>query len=314
MNRFINKFRDINKYKGLFLRKENILKYFRTTENKDSNSVEDILISYELQSGSYTAGFFKNREIRMQSGKEVSSIIEGLGKFDSIMEAGVGEATTLAINITNFREKPNKIFGFDISWSRLKYAKKFLRYFNVDGVNLFVADIFNIPLFDNSIDVVYTFHSIESNKGREKKIIKELYRVARKYVILFEPMYELVGDDAKKRMEQLAYAINLSSCVKELGYTVLDYFLFKYPANVLNPTGVIIIKKDDDNIILNSSEYRCPVSSTKLKKHDKHLLTSIQSHLSYPVIQDIPCLLQDNAIFTYKLSDPKIKIDGAIKK
>ena len=32
----------------------------------------------------------------------------------------------------------------------------------------------NIPLLDDSVDIVFTSHAIEPNRGREKQILKEL--------------------------------------------------------------------------------------------------------------------------------------------
>ncbi|HOL80730.1 MAG TPA: class I SAM-dependent methyltransferase, partial [Ignavibacteriales bacterium] len=93
------------------------------------------------------------------------------------IEIGVGEATTLSYLIKQLNNQNLNIFGFDISWSRLKFAKELTKYLQIENVNLFVADLFNIPLNDNSIDIVYTNHSIEPNGGREEEALKELYRI-----------------------------------------------------------------------------------------------------------------------------------------
>jgi hypothetical protein len=54
---------------------------------------------------------------------------------------------------------------------------------------LFVGDLFRIPLVDNPMDVVYTSHSLVSNGGEEEIAIKELFRIARKTVVLVAPCY-----------------------------------------------------------------------------------------------------------------------------
>ena len=40
--------------------------------------------------------------------------------------------------------------------------------------------MFNIPLPDNSIDLITTFQSLEPNGNHEEQLIKELFRVSKK--------------------------------------------------------------------------------------------------------------------------------------
>ena len=64
--------------------------------------------------------------------------------------------------------------------------KKYLHLEKQKNVKLFTADMKNIPLPDNSIDIVFFCHALEPNHGNEKQIIKELFRITRRYVILIE--------------------------------------------------------------------------------------------------------------------------------
>lgn len=166
----------------------------------------------------------------------------------SIMECGVGEATTLSGVLKRLdMSKLAQIFGFDVSWSRIKYADKCLKAMNSEEtyqkVQLFTADMFHIPMKNNSVDLVYTAYSVEPNGGKEKEILEELYRVSGEYLILIEPAYELAGEAARKRMLEHGYVTRLYDTALELGYQVLSYELLHADINQLNPTGVMIIKK-----------------------------------------------------------------------
>jgi len=171
-------------------------------------------------------------------------------------------------------------------------------------VNLFTANLFEIPLLDNSIDVVYTSHSLEPNGGKEEEALKELYRITSKYLILLEPSWEFASEEAKARIDKCGYVKNLHSTALKLGYKVIEHRLFDVSANPLNPTGLIIIEKNSKEI--NEPKLVCPISKTALKKQNETLFYSKESFLAYPVIDEIPCLLKENSILaTHLLTDYK---------
>jgi ubiquinone/menaquinone biosynthesis C-methylase UbiE/uncharacterized protein YbaR (Trm112 family) len=295
----MEKFKHIQKIKELYSKGENIIQYLRSLSNNEKNTFEDILISYDFQSGSYIKQFINNRDFNNKYCKELASIIDNLGGFDSIMEAGVGEATTLNTVIRNLKNQPQNILGFDISWSRLKFGKNLLKEFNINNVNLFAANLFELPLLDNSVDIIYTSHSVEPNGGKEEEAIKELYRVARKYVVLLEPAFEFADEEAKARMKKHGYVTELFSTIQKLGYKIIEHKLFEFASNNLNPTGLTIIEKNSHT--QNSSEVVCPITHSKLTKINDSLLFSKDCFISYPIIEDIPCLLKENSILTTHL-------------
>lgn len=295
----MDKFKQLQRIKELYANGENIIEYLRSIGNKDTNTAEDILISYDFQAGSYTQYFYKNREFNNNFCGALAKLVDGLGKVESIMEVGVGEASTLNTVIRNLSSKPTDIFGFDISWSRVKFARELLRHFNITDVNLFTANLFEVPLADNSIDVVYTAHSIEPNGGMEEEALKELYRITKKFLILLEPSFEFASDEAKARMKRLGYVTGLYTTAKKLNYDILEHRLFDYSSNPLNPTGLMVIeKKDAEN---NNSNLVCPISHTELMKYNDCFLYSKESFLAYPIMDNIPCLLKENSILARHL-------------
>ena len=299
----MEKFKQLAKIKEVYGNGGNIIQYLKSINNNDKqNTIEDILISYDFQSGSYIKGYSKNPEFKDKYCTSLAKVIDNLGNFDSIIEVGVGEATTLNNLTQKLTNVPSNILGFDISWSRLKFAKDFLAGFDLNNITLFTANLFEIPLLDNSVDIVYTSHSIEPNGGKEEEAIKELYRITSKYLILLEPSYEFSDEKSRNRMKSHGYVTNLYSTAKKLGYNIIEHRLFDYSINPLNPTGIIIIKKESSTS--NKPTLRCPISLTELTEYNDCLLYSKDSFLAYPVIDEIPCLLKENSILaTHLLTD-----------
>jgi ubiquinone/menaquinone biosynthesis C-methylase UbiE len=200
-------YKNIQKIKELYDKGENIIQYFRNSNNTDLNSLESILISYDFQSGTYTKQLKQSQEFNTKYTALIAEIIDNLTQKSTyiIMEAGVGEATTLGNVVKKLINSPVKFFGFDLSLSRLLYANKFLKSIDLSNYLVFTGNLFNIPVLSNSVNVVYTSHSIEPNGGKEKEALSELYRITKNYLVLFEPCYELASDEAKQRMERNGY-------------------------------------------------------------------------------------------------------------
>ncbi len=298
----LDKIEILDRVKEIYMKNGNIIKYLKEVEGNKSNSIEDILISYDFQAGSYIDAYNRDPLLKNEYCMYLSNVINNLGKFDSLLEAGVGEATTLGNLIGSLTNKPKRIYGFDLSWSRIKYANSFLDKVKIKNAELFVGDLFCTPLKDSSVDIVYTSHSIEPNGGKEKEALQELYRITNKYLVLLEPSYELANTEARKRMMSHGYITKLYSTVLELGYDVIEHRLFDVSLNPLNPTGILIIKKDENKQV--ERPMCCPITKTDIVKI-KNAYFSEQSLVTYPIIDDIPCLLKQNAIvatkFLYKI-------------
>lgn len=285
---------------NLYNKGENVTAALRDAEGAGSNTEKMIEIAYDLQSGSYIAAFEKpdHAAYAKKYTAEIARMITSLCSPQSIMEAGIGEATTLCGVVQNLNIADLKSYGFDISWSRVACGTNWLRKNKVKNVTLCTGSLFNIPFLDRSIDVVYTSHSIEPNGGQEEAILKELYRVTRKYLILLEPGYELASPEAKKRMESHGYCKNLPGIARSLGYKVLDHAMFPVYANPLNPTAITVIEKNADGEQADNP-LCCPVYKTPLKEIEGTLY-SPEGLVAYPVLGGIPCLRAENGILASK--------------
>jgi ubiquinone/menaquinone biosynthesis C-methylase UbiE/uncharacterized protein YbaR (Trm112 family) len=301
-------YKELSKIAEVYNRGENVSEYLRNLKNKSHNDTETILISYDFQAGEYSRIANQNSGYWKEYTGCVAKVLDSLNP-ESLCEAGVGEATTLVGALTQMSHQPQKTFGFDLSWSRIKYARRFAEQKGAlsQNLHLFTGNLFSIPMTDQAVDVLYTSHSIESNGGREKEALSEMMRVAKKWLVLLEPAYELADKKAKQRMEKHGYVRNLPEHLEHLGAEIIEYRLFEMCSNPLNPTGLIIAKMPESRPRNSQKALACPVTKTELQKGQDSYY-SPESLLAYPIVEDVPCLLHQNAILATKYLDDRQEI------
>lgn len=288
--------------RAAYARGENAMAYARAMTGSPENLAESVLIAYDLQAGSYVADARARPKYYETWHRQLALILDRvMTERSSILEVGCGEATTLAGTLVHLAVRPARALGFDISWSRIAQGQAWLREKQV-AARLFTADLFEIPLDDESIDVVYTSHSIEPNGGREEAAIRELLRVARRAVVLVEPIYELANEAAKARMVQHGFVRGLKDAALHTGAKIADYRLLEVTENPLNPSGLIILEKspgsspdprgtDRESGVI----WRCPLTHTPLVEC-ADVFISVQAGLVYPVLRGVPMLRRQHAI------------------
>ena len=213
---------DLLRLKKLYDGGSNIIEYLKNTSHDAIDSSLAIAISYDLQAGSYIKKAKENPKYEEERALVYSNIINQLGPYETVLEAGVGEGTTLGSILPRLNNSVVSA-GFDISYSRIKYAKSFLTDVGVFNTKLYMGDLFHSPFKDSSIDIVYTNHTLEPNGGSENEALQELYRITKNYLVLFEPIYELANNNSKKHMDKHSYVKSLYSSALELGYKVIEY-------------------------------------------------------------------------------------------
>ena len=221
-------------------------------------------------------------------------------KAESVIEIGAGERTTLARVVASLEDVPQKIGALDISWSRLKVGRDYAESMGVNINNFIVGDLFSLPLRDEAYDIVYTHYALEQSPHRNEAALSELLRIAKNYLILIEPAYEL-GDFAERlNILKRDYIRGLPKTIKCMGLDLIHYERVSVgPYD--NCAAVYVIKKEKYNKknIVNINDYICPKSKEILLEIDGFLYAR-NAGLVYPILDGIPCLLPNHSILASK--------------
>jgi len=298
--------------RAVFAQGGNVTQHFKQKKLSASEQIKVIEFAYDLQSGSYTDAITADENVRSNKQRWGARISRQLAKYgiSSAIEAGVGEASTLRFVVDN---SAAEFAGFDISLSRLSYARQFLQPFASD-VKLFTGDLAAIPVTDNAYDAVLSNHSLESNGGREREILSEMLRISRRYLILIEPDYEFASDMQKRRMDSFGYVRGLRSHLATLGARLICDEPWDLNLNPLNAASLIIAEKTP------AESWNAPVGRPLASPYSGELLERRNGYLyarndgvAFPVIDGFPCLLRNQGIIATHLSyqaasEPTIKL------
>lgn len=285
----------LKELRALYREGVNITAHLRERYGEQRNTADIIELAYDLQAGAYAAAMASPRHAASKDrlAREIADCIAAHCTPHTLLEAGVGEATTLA-GVLRHLDRPMRAAGFDLSWSRLAYARAWLGTCGFDATLLCSADLQRIPFADNAFDVVCTAHAVEPNGGREVVILRELYRVARRLLVLVEPDAALADDAGAARMTKHGYCSGLDGHARALGYRVLEHRPCAVQLNPANPVALTVIGKQDG---AGGAEpvFVCPLSGGPLLDLAGALF-SPEAMVVYPVIGGIACLREQHAV------------------
>lgn len=271
-----------------------------------ANDFAAIQVSYDLQAGRYTEKF-KSSEGSRQKAAFAEALIPHLEGFETILDAGVGEATTLAPVLRRIGGSV-RAFGFDASVSRLRWARRNL-VSATESPMLFVADTAEIPLRDSSVDLVLSVHSIEPNGGKEPALLAELLRVAGRRLVLIEPSSVYASETQLERMHRLGYCMNLPESLVELGANITLHERWPVKANPDNAAEIIVVDLAPQKVTIDPSsgvsdgpELVAPSSLADLKPVDAGLY-SVHDGLYFPIVGGFPVLTRAQAVIATQLLD-----------
>jgi len=232
---------------------------------------------------------------------EINNILKEI-KFNSVLEIGVGELTSLEAIYREFGPELD-CYGIDLSFNRVYHGlAEFNQKYN-KVPRIAKADATMLPFPDNSIDLVYTRHTLEQMPTIFEKALDEIFRVAKKNIILFEPSYELSSLTQKIKMINSDYVRGIPKYINNKNDVKLnDMFLMQNSANPLNHTACFKItmgKNLKNKSITRPIDFVCPYTRTKLVEKDGYLF-SPKANRAYTVIEDIPILDPEYSVILTK--------------
>jgi SAM-dependent methyltransferase len=293
------KFIDVLEAKSIYQKGENVTQYLRTKFGSEDNTSQIIEIAYDLQAGSYIDYVKSNPDKAERYATELGEILtKHLESGDSILDVGTGEITTLTLVLNEVGIELSDILALDISWSRLSVGMNFHRENRKIKLPLkpFVADIKEIPLHEKCVDVVTSSHALEPNGKNLETLFRELFRVTKKKLVLFEPSYELNSEEGKVRMDRLGYIKDIEGMVSKLGGKVLDVIPIQNIGNPLNPTACYIIEPPIQSVKhLDAVTFCVPGTNFKLEADGQYLFSK-DTGLVFPILDEIAVLKTTSAI------------------
>lgn len=228
--------------KRAFADGRNVAATLRKYVGTEINTPEIIQAAYDVQAGTYVHFTKKNRDFVEAYSAQLAALLDKqLLPGYVLLDAGTGEMTTLVHMLSALETRLAKVYACDISERRLQVGRAYAGDHLPGKIEAFKAELSQIPMPDNSVDVVTTNHAIEPNGGREQKILAELFRIARRKLVLFEPCFEIASDEGKQRMNTHGYVRDIAGHAERLGGK-LEYFApLQTFINPLNPTACFVI-------------------------------------------------------------------------
>lgn len=293
--------------RAAYLRGENILSLLDAGSGHPTRDFAAIQTSYDLQAGSYTAAFRTPEGARLKAGF-AEALVPHIEGYDTLLDAGVGEATTLAPVYERLESKV-EVYGFDASVSRLLWARQNLTAVAAGQSRLFVADTAEIPLRDSSVDLVLSVHSIEPNGGREPELLAELLRVAARRLVLIEPSTVYASENQIQRMRRLGYCMGLPDVLVELGADITLHEPWPVNSNPDNAAEIIVVDiapavsaGEPRGSANNALQLVAPASLADLEAMNSGLY-SRHDGLYFPIVGGFPILTRGQAVVATQLLD-----------
>lgn len=232
--------------------------------------------------------------------KEMNEVLQEI-EFNSVLEVGVGELTTLESVYDKFGPEIDA-YGVDLSVNRVYHGLREYRSRHKIDPTVVKGNAIRLPFPDNSFDLVYTRHTLEQMPTIYKEALDEIIRVCKRHVVLFEPSYELATLSQRIKMHNSDYVRGIMKFLKTRSDILVNsFYLMKNSANPMNHTACYRLELKNAFVSDKARvPFVCPYSKSPLVKKDGYYFSK-ESARAYPIIEGIPVLDYD---YSVGLSEP----------
>lgn len=161
----------------------------------------------------YHDDYWKNNNVTVEYPIVTDTILNL--KPETVLEVGCGNGHNLIALMKHHLDV--KITGIDVSTVGIEQAKDLGigGFFSCNAKELFFPD--------DSFDVVFTVHALEQMKYCVEKVLKEIYRVCKRYVVLFEPFFVQQNILGKWHIIRSEYAQGIPFFVEDIGFRIVRF-------------------------------------------------------------------------------------------
>jgi ubiquinone/menaquinone biosynthesis C-methylase UbiE len=250
--------------------------------SNNSRSLENVKKKYDKISGTYIHSIEKKKRfygelndgtvvkckgnIHEYYGDIISKIIKQT-KSKSFLEVGAGELTQFKL-ICDFLKKINfkvdETGALDISLKRLLVGKSYLKKKNNKIDYIIQGNAAELPFANDSFDLIYTCHCLEQVPELFKQSVDEMLRVAKNYVVLIEPSYELSNKITNNYIYYKDYVQINEKLLRSIKYKYFKRIKLPF-RQYLNGAELIIYKKKK-NKKKTKVEFICPKTKKTIYK------------------------------------------------
>lgn len=227
-----------------------------------------------------------------------ADFVASLDGVETALEVGAGELTT--IGALTMRLPRIKWQGVELSFNRVFHGREFFReQFGID-IPACKGDAVHLPFADQSFDLVITSHCLEHIPFGYKAAVDEITRVARRHVVLFEPIWEKSDWAQKLRMYAQGYVRGLLPYARsKTNFTLAPAVVLNVGSPFNRTTRIHLSRtqaKPSGDTGLVCPACHGPLEATQTAR------TCDACHLLFPVVQGIPIMDPDDAYFVGQVS------------